>query len=60
MTFMKPRDVEIVETPAKNVLPYLVSAHAFEQRDPAGLDPLGDKDVAVLVEAGIVRMDEVT
>ncbi len=34
------------------------SAHAAEERDAAGGDPFGDEDVAVLVEAGVVGMDE--
>ena len=30
----------------------------LQERDAAGLDPLGDEDVALLVEACVVRMDE--
>src|SRR4051794_10486435 len=34
------------------------SRQALEEGHAAGLHPLDDKDVAVLVEAGVVRVDE--
>ena len=36
----------------------MASTHALQERDTAGLHPLGDEDVTVLVEAGVVRVDE--
>ena len=38
----------------------IISAHPLETRDTAGGDPFGYEDVAGVVEAGVVGMDEFT
>ena len=36
------------------------SAYVTQLRNPSGCDPLGDEDIAMLIKAGVVRMDEFT